>query len=122
MYDIQGNLPHRYYYLQRRSITGEIVPGAFEIRPFSRRRTAFFFAGVMMAGSEIKIYDTTLRDGMQGIEVSYTLEDKIQIAHMLDEMQVDYIEGGFPLSNPKELEFFKRLKNDAINYLTNTLR
>jgi 2-isopropylmalate synthase len=39
---------------------------------------------------KIKIYDTTLRDGMQGLEVSFTLEDKLQIAHMLDEMRIDY--------------------------------
>ena len=56
---------------------------------------------------KISIYDTTLRDGMQGVEVNYTLEDKIRIAHHLDDMRIDYIEGGFPLSNPKEAEFFK---------------
>ena len=64
----------------------------------------------------ILVYDTTLRDGMQGVEVSYTLEDKIQIAHLLDEMCIDYIEGGFPLSNPKELEFFRRVKKEKFKH------
>ncbi len=62
-------------------------------------------------GKQIAIFDTTLRDGMQGIEISYTLEDKIEIATKLDGMGIDYIEGGFPLSNDMEAEFFKRVKN-----------
>jgi 2-isopropylmalate synthase len=61
---------------------------------------------------KITVYDTTLRDGMQGIEVNYSLEDKIQISHKLDDLCVDYIEGGFPLSNEKEAAFFKRVKNE----------
>lgn len=65
---------------------------------------------------EIIIYDTTLRDGMQGVEVSYTLEDKLQIAHKLDELGVDYIEGGFPLSNPKEIEFFNRVNSEKFSH------
>ncbi|MBN1686426.1 MAG: citramalate synthase [Spirochaetales bacterium] len=69
-----------------------------------------------MKHKKILVYDTTLRDGMQGIEVNYTLEDKIQIAHMLDEMHIDYIEGGFPLSNSKELEFFRRVKNEKFEH------
>ncbi|MAG13772.1 MAG: citramalate synthase [Spirochaetales bacterium] len=62
------------------------------------------------------IYDATLRDGMQGIEVSYTLEDKIQIAHMLDDLNVDYIEGGFPRSNQKEAAFFSRVKDERFSH------
>ncbi len=64
----------------------------------------------------IIIYDTTLRDGMQGIEVSYTLGDKLQIAHELDEMGVDYIEGGFPLSNEKEAAFFDRVRKEKFKH------
>lgn len=63
----------------------------------------------------IVIYDTTLRDGMQGIEINYTLEDKILIAKKLDELGVDYIEGGFPLSNEKEAEFFRRIKKENLS-------
>jgi 2-isopropylmalate synthase len=60
--------------------------------------------------AKIQIFDTSLRDGMQGLEVSYTLEDKLAIAQRLDEMGVDYIEGGFPLSNDKEAAFFEECK------------
>ena len=60
--------------------------------------------------AKVKIYDTTLRDGMQAEGVSFSLEDKVLIAKKLDEFGVDYIEGGYPQSNPKEQEFFERLK------------
>jgi 2-isopropylmalate synthase len=64
----------------------------------------------------ISIYDTTLRDGMQGTGINFTLEDKIQIAHKLDEMRIDYIEGGFPLSNEKEAQFFKEMKKQKLEH------
>lgn len=67
-------------------------------------------------GNEIQIYDTTLRDGMQGIEINYTLEDKVQIAHKLDDLGVDYIEGGFPLSNDKEAAFFERMRKEKLSH------
>ncbi len=54
----------------------------------------------------IEIYDTTLRDGAQGEGVSFSLPDKIKIAQHLDALGVDFIEGGFPLSNPKDEAFF----------------
>ncbi len=57
----------------------------------------------------IQIYDTTLRDGTQGEGVSLSLQDKLQIAQRLDELGVDYIEGGYPLSNEKDVEFFQRV-------------
>ncbi len=57
----------------------------------------------------ILIYDTTLRDGCQAEGVSLTLEDKLEIARRLDELGVHYIEGGYPLSNPKDEEFFRRV-------------
>ncbi|MCX5637186.1 MAG: citramalate synthase, partial [Planctomycetota bacterium] len=55
----------------------------------------------------IKIYDTTLRDGMQAEGVSFSLDDKLSIARCLDELGVDYIEGGYPAANPKEIQFFQ---------------
>ena len=64
----------------------------------------------------ISVYDTTLRDGMQGIEVNYSLRDKIQIAHMLDDLKVDYIEGGFPLSNDKEQAFFAQVAQETFSH------
>ena len=59
----------------------------------------------------VEIYDTTLRDGSQREGISYTLEDKIRIAERLDAFGVSYIEGGWPGSNPKDLEFFARARD-----------
>jgi len=58
----------------------------------------------------IEIYDTTLRDGSQGEGVNFSLEDKLAIARRLDAAGVDFIEGGYPLSNPKDAQFFDRLQ------------
>jgi 2-isopropylmalate synthase len=69
-----------------------------------------------MSARRTIIYDTTLRDGMQGQGISYTLEDKVQIALAMDEIGIDYIEGGFPLSNRKESEFFQRLKKERLRH------
>jgi 2-isopropylmalate synthase len=66
--------------------------------------------------SRLQIFDTTLRDGMQGLEISYTLEDKLQIAHALDDLKIDYIEGGFPLSNEKEAAFFTEIRKTSFNH------
>ncbi|HKK49089.1 MAG TPA: hypothetical protein VJ932_08320, partial [Alkalispirochaeta sp.] len=68
------------------------------------------------ADRKITMYDTTLRDGMQGIQVNYTLDDKIKIAHALDEMRIDYIEGGFPLSNDKEAAFFQQMRKENLQH------
>ncbi|MCY2952363.1 MAG: citramalate synthase [Planctomycetota bacterium] len=58
----------------------------------------------------IEIYDTTLRDGTQGEGFNLSLDDKLLIAQKLDELGVDYVEGGFPLSNPKDEAFFREVK------------
>jgi len=58
----------------------------------------------------IEIYDTTLRDGSQGEGVNFSLEDKLAITRRLDEAGVDYIEGGYPLSNPKDAQYFARAR------------
>ncbi len=55
----------------------------------------------------IRIYDTTLRDGTQGENISFSAEEKLKIALRLDELGVDYIEGGWPGSNPRDLRFFE---------------
>lgn len=59
---------------------------------------------------KVIIYDTTLRDGAQTKGISYSVNDKILIAKKLDELGVDFIEGGWPGSNPKDLEFFRKIK------------
>jgi 2-isopropylmalate synthase len=56
---------------------------------------------------KISTFDTTLRDGTQGESVSFSVEDKLLIAQKLDELGIDYIEGGWPGSNPKDKEFFR---------------
>ena len=58
---------------------------------------------------KVYIYDTTLRDGTQGEGVSFSKADKLRITQALDAFGVDYIEGGWPGSNPKDLAYFKNL-------------
>ena len=64
----------------------------------------------------IQIYDTTLRDGAQGEGVSFSLEDKVLIARRLDELGFDFVEGGYPLSNPKDAEFFQRIAAEPLRH------
>jgi len=58
----------------------------------------------------IEIYDTTLRDGAQAEDVSFSVEDKIRVARKLDELGAHFIEGGWPGANPKDIEFFRTIK------------
>ncbi len=68
-------------------------------------------AGIALLGpNRVKIYDTTLRDGAQSENISFSVEDKLNIARELDGLGVHYIEGGWPGSNPKDIDFFKRAK------------
>ncbi|MBK9166187.1 MAG: citramalate synthase [Bryobacterales bacterium] len=60
---------------------------------------------------KILTFDTTLRDGTQGEAVSFSVDDKLVIAQKLDELGIDYIEGGWPGSNPKDEEFFRRARD-----------
>ena len=61
---------------------------------------------------KIQLFDTTLRDGAQAEGVSLSCDDKLRIAARLDEFGVDYIEGGWPGSNPKDMEFFERAESE----------
>jgi len=63
-----------------------------------------------MTDQPVTLYDTTLRDGTQGENITLSLADKLRIARMLDEYGMPYIEGGWPGSNPKDIEFFKAAK------------
>lgn len=58
----------------------------------------------------IEVYDTTLRDGAQGLGIHFSVEDKLRVAQELDRFGVAYIEGGWPGSNPRDIEFFARAK------------
>lgn len=60
--------------------------------------------------TDLQVYDTTLRDGSQREGISFSVNDKLQIAQLLDELGIDYIEGGWPGSNPKDMEFFARAR------------
>ncbi len=75
----------------------------------------------------VKLYDTTLRDGAQSQGISFSAADKLRICRKLDEIGIHYIEGGWPDSNPKDAEFFKRartlkLKNSVLVAFGSTRR
>ncbi len=59
----------------------------------------------------IRLYDTTLRDGTQAEDISFSAEDKVRIAEKLDDLGMHYVEGGWPGSNPKDMEFFDKVRN-----------
>jgi 2-isopropylmalate synthase len=59
---------------------------------------------------KIEIYDTTLRDGAQSEEISFSVEDKLRITEKLDELGVHFVEGGWPGANPRDVEYFKKVK------------
>jgi 2-isopropylmalate synthase len=67
-----------------------------------------------MATDRVQLYDTTLRDGSQMEGISLSVEDKIRITRKLDELGIDWIEGGFPGSNPKDAEYFRRLRDTKL--------
>jgi 2-isopropylmalate synthase len=59
---------------------------------------------------EVKVYDTTLRDGTQGEDISFSVEDKLRITQKLDELGIHYIEGGWPGSNPRDVQYFREVR------------
>lgn len=80
----------------------------------ARARRAFSSGAapaVLAAPRRIELYDTTLRDGTQGEGVSLSLNDKLRIAEWLDDAGFDYIEGGYPLSNEKDVAFFEKARS-----------
>lgn len=60
--------------------------------------------------NKVFLLDSTLRDGAQSVGISFSVQDKIKIARILDDLMIDYIEAGNPGSNPKDMEFFERLR------------
>ncbi|HUW65796.1 MAG TPA: citramalate synthase, partial [Spirochaetia bacterium] len=68
--------------------------------------------------SQVQIYDTTLRDGSQSEGVSFSVEDKIRITRRLDEMGFHFVEGGWPGSNPKDAEYFRRIGDVRLKQTT----
>jgi 2-isopropylmalate synthase len=70
----------------------------------------------MIMGEKVYVYDTTLRDGSQAEGVNFSIEDKLRIIKKLDEFGIDYIECGWPGSNPKDTLLFEKLKNIKLNH------
>ncbi|WP_173047391.1 citramalate synthase [Nitrospira sp. KM1] len=66
--------------------------------------------------AHLEIYDTTLRDGAQAEDVSFSAEDKVRVAQKLDELGVTFIEGGWPGANPKDIEFFRMMKSIPLQH------
>jgi len=64
----------------------------------------------------LSIYDTTLRDGAQTVGISLSIQDKLNISRILDSLKIDYIEGGWPGSNPKDEQYFKEIKNMELSH------
>lgn len=76
---------------------------------------------------KVEFYDTTLRDGAQSEDIAFSLNDKLRISEKLDEFGIHYIEGGWPGSNPKDLQYFKdvkklSLKNSKIVAFSSTMK
>lgn len=67
-----------------------------------------------MSEQTVRLYDTTLRDGMQQEGLSVSVDEKVRLALKLDELGIGFIEGGFPASNPKEEEFFRRMRGERL--------
>lgn len=65
-------------------------------------------------GRQVRIYDATLRDGTQAEGVSFSLLDKLEITQELDKLGLDYVEGGNPASNPKDMEFFEKIRKISL--------
>jgi 2-isopropylmalate synthase len=70
----------------------------------------------MQSTGPILIYDTTLRDGTQGEGISFSAQDKLLVAEKLDQFGIDYIEGGWPGSNPRDMEFFMRAREHTFHH------
>ena len=70
---------------------------------------------------KIDIFDTTLRDGFQQEGISPSVKDKLEIAKLLDNLGVSFIEGGWPGASPKEEEFFKKAKSELNLLMQNLL-
>jgi len=66
----------------------------------------------------LEIYDTTLRDGAQAEDVSFSADDKVRVAQRLDELGVQFIEGGWPGANPRDIEFFRMIKETPLKHAT----
>src|SRR5256884_4279633 len=83
-------------------------------REVERPRRFGIPGGSTRGATHMFLYDTTLRDGTQREGLSLSVDDKLKIAHRLDELGIHYLEGGWPGSNPKDAEFFRRIRTERL--------
>src|SRR5437016_2784887 len=83
-------------------------------REVERPRRFGIPGGSTRGATHMFLYDTTLRDGTQREGLSLSVDDKLKIARRLDELGIQYIEGGWPGSNPKDAEFFRRVRQEPL--------
>jgi 2-isopropylmalate synthase len=107
------------------ALPGASIPG-FAFAPECRMKKRFGMVSAAMK-PEVEVYDTTLRDGTQGEGINFSVADKIRIAERLDLFGIHYIEGGWPGSNPRDIEFFsliqrRPLKNARVAAFGSTRR
>jgi 2-isopropylmalate synthase len=72
------------------------------------------------AGRPVELYDTSLRDGAQRADLSYSIEDRMRIVHKLDEVGFPFVEGGWPGANPRDTEFFRLATKESLKHVTLT--
>ncbi len=72
------------------------------------------------AMNRVELYDTTLRDGAQQADLSYTVEDRLRILHKLDQVGFPFVEGGWPGANPRDTEFFQLATKETLKTSTLT--
>ena len=89
------------------SLTNQTLSSSSSSSPLARSPAA---SAAVVGPAKCLIYDTTLRDGTQGLGISATVDDKLSILSALSAFGVDYVEGGWPGSNPKDREFFDRCR------------
>src|SRR5256886_4477782 len=85
-------------------------------REVERPRRFGIPGGSTRGATHMFLYDTTLRDGTQREGLSLSVDDKLKIAHRLDELGIHYLEGGWPGSNPKDAEFFRRIRQERLGH------
>ena len=121
---VPGSRDRRPHDRHRRARSGHAGAPARLRRRAPRPRSALRRVARRRRGAErkrgrmthIELYDTTLRDGMQGEGMSLSAQEKLRVAHRLDELGIDVIEAGFPSSNPKELELFGLLAGETFRH------
>ncbi len=96
----------RHWLYYHRSLKYAVIAAAIVRRAL--HRLSALSRLMAMARERLYLFDTTLRDGAQTNGVDFTLADKLAIARMLDELGIDYVEGGYPGANPTDTDFFRR--------------